>query len=308
MQSELMLYLYRGDVLLQETSCLAAVLEREIYTPYSTMTAKFFASGADYSGITRLSLYHRGNCVYEGLADSVRRFRRDNRDFVQVTSRSFTSVLVQNEIPGGLHTDMTMAKLMTGFYSFPHVYYEDSPETGYIYVREGTSIWDSIVHFCYKLTGNYPFIYRNTVRMSEPDTVQEIHLTDAQVLEYGTEQDTTKLISHFHMADIAGTEDAYSLENPTASEAGIVRHKYLALDQQYLYSPQQALVFRSLFSQRGCTAKYVTYSGFLREYLCDRVTYGTFLQNAKICRVRMVCNGMGIRTTLWAYQDGFNQE
>ncbi len=305
MYPEFMLHLQCGEDYVQEVQCLAVSLEREVYTPYASMTATFLSEGEDYGNVTGISLYHRGNHVYQGIADSVRQYRRDNRVFVQVTSRSYTSVLAQNEIPGGLHTEMTMQKLMTGFYQFPKIYYEDYAGTGYIYVREGTSLWDSIVHFCYKLTGNYPYIYMNTVRLTQADTQKEIVLEEGQVLEYGTMQDTTKLVSRYHMEDINGTQGVYQLENPAAAEAEIVRNKQIALDMQYLYEPEKALEFRCQFSRRGSRAKYVEYSGFSREQLCDRVTFGDFLQNAVICRIRMTFGTSGITTRLWAYDDGF---
>lgn len=125
------------------------------------------------------------------------------------------------------------------------------------------------------------------------------------MVEYGTLLDTTKLVSHFHMADLNGNYDAYQLENTAATAAEIVRHRQLGFDEQYLSDPAQALLFRSLYSQRGCRAKYVEHVGFANEHVCDRVTYGSFLQGAVITRVRMTFSEQGVRTRLWAYDDGF---
>lgn len=305
MTNHFMLRLYAGENYFFETQCLAVTLEREAYTPYARMTAVFLSEGADYGRVTSIALYHRGGPVYQGIMDNVRQYRKDGRVFVKVQSRSFTSVLAQNEIVPGLHTNMTMQKLMTGFYRFPNVYYEDYAGSGYIYVDDGASMWDSIVNFGYKLTGNYPYIHSNTVRLTPHANPKEIILDKGQVLETGIEQDNTRLVSMYHMADITGNYDTYQLSNPLAEEAEIVRHKQIALDQEYLYAPEQALQFRNLVSQRAVRAKYVVYSDFQREELCDRVTFGDFLRDACICRVQMRFTSSGVRTKLWAYDDGF---
>ncbi len=306
MTHKFLLRLYAGDAFVTEVQCLSAMLEHEAYTPYAAMAATFLSEGLDYGEITAVSLYYNNVRVYYGIADNVRQYHKNGRIFVQVHSKSFTSVLVQNEIVPGMHYDMTIGKIMTGFYTFPHVLYEDYEGTGYIYVRDGASIWDSIVNFGYKMTGKYPYVRGNTVRITPPDTDgRHVLLKDTDVVEYGTELDTTKLVSHFHMADVTGNYDAYQLEDAQATAAQIVRHRQIAFDEQYLSDPEQALQLRSLYAQRGCRAKYVEHLGFANEQVCDRVTYGSFLKGATITRVRMTFSENGVRTKLWAYDDGF---
>lgn len=299
------LQLHTGNGIAAETECLAVTLEREAYLPYAQMTAVFLSDGKEHSNVTAISLLHEEQEVFFGMTDSVHRYWKNGRAFVRVTSRSFTSVLAQNELVPGMHYDMTMQKLMTGFYSFPHVQYEDYAGTGYIYVKDGSSMWDSIINFCYKLSGRHPFIHGSTVRLTPHPNAKNIVLPSDRVLEYGMEEDTTKLISMYHMADLGGNYDAYQLENPVAAAAQIVRHKQLLLDQQYLSEPENALLFRSLFSQRGCKARYLVYNGFGNEEITDKVSFGEFLTNAMICRVRMSFDGNGVKTKLWAYDDGF---
>lgn len=299
------LRLRAGERIVTEVGCLAASLECEAYTPYAKLTATFLSQGEDYGAVNGIALECDGKQVFFGIADSIRQYRRNGQCFVRVQSRSFTSVLAQNEIVPGLHLNMTVEHLMTGFYTFPNVSYEPYAGSGYIFVKDGSSMWDSVINFAYKLTGHHPFIRGNTVCFTPPDGGVHVELSAARVLEYGVMQDTTRLVSMYHMADASDNYDAYQLENPPAVQADIVRHKQLLLDRQYLSEPEQALQFRCQFSQRGWRSKYVTYSGFEAEQLCDRVSFGTFLQNARICRIRMVLGGSGVRTTLWAYDDGF---
>lgn len=303
--NKMTLTLRSDERMVAETECLAVSLEYEAYTPYARLTAVFLSQGVDYGTVNAVMLSYGHSQVFLGIADSICQYQREGRTFVKVQSRSFTSVLAQNELVPGLHTNMTLEKLLTGFYQFPNVSYEMYEGSGYIYVKDGASMWDSIVNFGYQLTGYYPFIQGNTVRFTPPSEAKQTLLTDMQVLECGIVQDTTKLVSDYHMADINDNYDAYQLTNEPAAQTDIVRHKQLLLDRQYLSEPEEALQFRCKYSQRGWRAKYVTYSGYNMEQLCDRVSYGEFLQDAQICRMRMTFGNKGIRTQLWAYDDGF---
>ncbi len=305
MSEKLTLRLYAGEDFVEELPCLQASLEREAYTPYASMSALFLSEGQDYGEISSAALYYEDEKIYEGIADSVQQYQREGKTFVRVKSRSFTSVLAQNELVPGMHYDMTLEKLMTGFYTFPHVQYENYAGTGYIYVKDGASMWDSTVNFGYKLSGNYPYIRDNMVRLTPHGDTKTTVLTNAQVAEWGELRDTTRMVSMYHMADPEGNYDAYSLENEAATAAHIVRHKQIAMDRQYLAEPEQALIFRNKFSCRGSRARYVSYAGFANEGIRDRVSWGSFLQDAEICRVQMVYSGRGMRTKLWAYDDGF---
>jgi hypothetical protein len=299
------LRLQAGERVIAETACLAAVLENEAYTPYASLTATFLSRGEEIGEIHSVELEYDGTVVFFGIADNVRQYRRNGAVFVHVQSRSFTSVLAQNELVPGLHANLTIDQLLTGFYSFPHVTYQPYSGTGYIYVKDGASMWDSVINYAYKLTGHHPYIRGNRVCLTMPEQCAHVELSPAQVLEWGTTQDTTKFVSTYHMADVSDNYDAYQLENPPAVRAQIVRHKQLLLDKQYLSDPEGALRFRCQFSQRGWRSSYVTYSSYTAEQLCDRVSFGDFMQNACICRIRMVFGSGGIRTTLWTYEDGF---
>ncbi len=305
MSTAFQLRLHTASGYVEEGDCLTLTLEREAYTPYAQLTAGFLAGETELGAVQRVELYWQGTCIFLGIADNVRKYRRGGVWLVQVQAKSYTSVLAQNEIAPGLHADLTMASLMTGFYQFPYVTYEEYAGSGYIYASEGTTMWDSIVSFCYKLSGRYPYIYGNMVRLTPHANPQVTAPAAAQVLEYGSMTDTTKLVRMYHMEDMQGNPDVYALENAAAAEAELVRHRQIAMDREFLYDPEAALRFRNAFSQRGCRGHYVEYAGFANEQICDRVTFGTELAEAVICRVRMQLDGRGLRTKLWAYEDGF---
>ncbi len=295
-----------GGVTVEAGECLSLTLEREIYTPYETLQGVFLADAdTDYSGVVSIELQWLGQSIFTGLADHVEKFRRNGVWFLRVQSRTFTSLLTQNELEPGLHTNLTLQSLVSGFYTLPHVTVEQNPASGYIFVKDGTSLWDSVVTFVYKVSRRYPFVDNNMVRMTF-DAEPRIHVpVTKRITETGTVTDTTRLVSHYHMEDIEGTPDAYTEENTAATAMQIVRHKQIPFDRQFLSNPQSALTFRNLYSCRGYRAKYVTYHGFANEKLGEKIRCGQFLQDATICRVRMTFSAQGLRTTVWAYEDGF---
>ena len=285
--------------------CLSLVLEREIYTPYDTVSGVFLADAeTDYSDAVYVELSWLGESIFIGLADRVEKYQRGGGWFLQVQSRTFTSLLTQNELEPGLHANQTLHSLIHDFYTLPFVTAEEHPATGYIFVREKTSLWDSVATFVFRNTGRYPYVQNNFVRFTleeEPDTYAP---PKSRVVQAGDLVDTTRLISHYHMEDIEGNPNAYEQENPAAQHALIVRHKQIPFDRQFLSNPMLALSYRNRFSCRGTRAQYVTYAGFANEQLGDRVQYGEAMRG-RICRVRMTFSGQGYRTTLWKYEDGF---
>lgn len=295
-----------GETYLDLDECLSLTLEREIYTPYDALTAVFLAQAdADYSAASQIELYFGTVCIFLGIADNVTKMQRGGVTLLSVKSRTFTSLLTQNELEPGLHSNLTLQTLVSGFYTLPHITAEANTQSGYVYVRERTSLWDSVASFVYKISGRYPYVRGNEVRFSlEAQPVVHVP-SSAQVVETGITTDTTRLISHYHMADIDGNPNAYEAENAAARYAQIVRHKQIPFDRQFLSNPQSALTYRNLFSCRGDRARYVTYAGFANEQSGECVSYGQHLQAQTICRVRLTYSTQGLRTTLWAYEDGY---
>ncbi len=301
----LMLRLYAGTEFVDENVCLSVVLETEAYTPYVTVRAQLLSKGLDYGEITDVALYHCGSRIFIGMPDKIERVQRDGTEFVTVSARSYTWVLAQNEFAPGLHPDMTLASVMEGVYQFPGVLYENYDGVGYLYVKEGASVWDCAVNFAYKLTGHYPYIQNNTVRVTLDAEETPVVLPESRVLASGKFLDTSRLVSHFHMEDGEGNYGAYELVNTDAVHAGIIRHKQLLLDRQYLSEPMQALEFRRKFSMRAWKGKFITISGFTNRCVGNRMTCGSLVENAAVTRMRMEFSQKGLQTTYWFYEDGF---
>ena len=67
---------------------------------------------------------------------------------VQISSRGLTAMLLQNQLEPGLHTAMSLDRLMQEFVSFPkEITWESSTDTSnYLFVKENTSLWDGEPH------------------------------------------------------------------------------------------------------------------------------------------------------------------
>lgn len=297
--------LFYGDACYQYAECIAFSLEREAYTPYDEITATFLANNELSQNISRISIFLNDTQIFLGLVDSIQLYAKNHVRFLKIHSKSFTSLLTQNELASGLHSNLTIQNLIEDYYTFPYITYDNFSETGYIYVKAGNTMWDGVVSFGYKLTGHYPYVVQNHICLSRPQNSCLTEFDKKQVLEYGTSQDYSKFVSHYHMKDILDNADAYQQENSVAVSAEIVRHKRIEFDNSFRHAPEMALTFRNLYSRRGCRAKYLVYNGFGNEQIGHQITLQDFLQNQTVCHVRTTFGTQGFRTKLWCYQDGF---
>ncbi len=305
MNPRLMVRLYAGEAFTDEKHCLSTLMVNEAYTPYVRLSAQFAASEEDYGEITEVAFYYQGSRVFLGMLESLTVSERDGARILTVTARSFTWVLTQNQFVPGMHYNMTLQQIMEGVYQFPGVQYENYEGEGYLYVNHGASVWDSVVNFGYRLTGHYPYIQGNTVRITVDENAQHHEFTDSDVLETGEKQDNSRLVSHFHMADLEGNYETYSLTNEAAVTAGIIRHRQLKMDQQFLSEPMKALEYRSQFCMRGCRERYMICRGFYNAPVGTRISYGDWMINAVVCRCELHFGQDGLYTKYSVYDDGF---
>ncbi|MDE5884815.1 MAG: hypothetical protein K2H29_07065 [Oscillospiraceae bacterium] len=305
------LYALDPDTDYQEfQDCIAFTLEREIYTPFDTVTATLPAEEISFREISRISVLLDETEIFLGLVDSIRFSFRNQKQFLKIRSKSFTSLLTQNELPSGLHSNLTIQDLIKNFYQFPYITCEDFPDSGYLFVKSGNTMWDGVVSFCYKLTGHYPYVTENHIHLLKPSKNPEnnpiTEFSPGEVLEYGTLQDCSRMISHYHMSDMLNdTPDAFMQENSLASGLKIVRHKHIDFDNSFRHAPDLALAYRNSYSNRGFRADYLVYNGFYNLQLGNQIQFGDIIPAQILCKVHAVYSPQGFRTELTCYQDGF---
>jgi len=279
---------------------------KDIYLPYTELRAAFQVSDDVKGDWCEISLLIDGKTLHHGLVDTLDCYIMNGERICSLTSKSFTSLLIRNQIELGMYPNVSLNTLMSGFYSIPNVTHENSSDTGnYIYIRKNATMWDGIVNLAYKLKGTHPYIRgTNEVRISYVQSPEDFSFSDGEIVRSGVRYDNTRLTSGFHMQNIAGQYGDFDLTDYEVIGNKIVRNKYFDLDRQFLYNPQEALQFRQKFDRRGWRQQYCRYSGYRGEDLTDMFSFTGF-NGRRITYVSVTGNQNGIFTELAGYEDGF---
>lgn len=279
---------------------------KEAYTPYSYFSVMFDADDMpdDEWMYARFNVnYHN---ISQGVVDTLKIVKENGKRTGYVTARSYTSLLLENQLPPGMYSHLSINNLVDNYLGIPNITHEDNSDESYIFVKKGSSMWDGVVNLSYKLTGRYPYIRsENMIMISNPENPMALSFNDDAILSIGSELDTRRLVSSFHMADIEGNYGKYDLTNQEAAARDIVRNRYFDLDRRFLYDPLQGCQFRDAIANRIFKRKFFTYSGYMGEDLGDLVTFGD-VEDGRISAVRITGNISGIITELSVYEDSFN--
>ena len=288
-----------------EENILSFTFTKEAYTPYTSLSAKLLASAETFTNASEILLYVGNKLVHHGLADSIVSTYSESADTVSISSRGFTSLLVQNQTEPGLKTNMTINRLMDSFYTFPYVTHENSSETSYIFVKNNSTMWEGIVNLAYKLYGTYPYIRdTNHIRVTCEEYPLHFRYDSSSLLSTGNSLKCRNLYSNFHMSDINEEFGQYELADSDVIQRNIVRHKFFELDMQFLYDPQQALVYMDKWCSRGEKRIFCTYSGYNGEDLYDTVSFGS-ISAERIAKIKISGDSSGVVTEISVYRDGF---
>lgn len=277
---------------------------KERYTPYSSLDATAVCGGSDsVSDVREVRLEIGGTAVHSGILDNMTMSERGGVKKIRVTSRGFSSMLSQNELEPGLLAGITLNSLMSEKMVVPNVTWQSSADSvRYIYVKEHDSQWSAIVSLGLTLNGQYPYIGgTNEVRLTQRSAAV---IVPQNVYETGVTEDCSKMASHYHMKDVNG-EYTYNYTDGYAESRGIIRHKYVNFDRQFLALADFGLQYRLNFSGRGCRSRYMRYLGWRGEEIRSMVRFpdGTA---AEISVVEISGNAKkGIFTTVGCYYDRY---
>lgn len=284
---------------------LSFSFRKDTYQSYTSFSAKFYGDIPAPENVSEILFGIDDRVIHHGLADNISVTTSVGGSLVSVSSRSFTSLLIQNQIETGLKTNISINDLMNSFYILPYVTHEDSSEKSYIYVKGNSNMWDGIVNLTYKIHGTYPYIRgTNYIRMTAVENPSSFEYPDSQIISRGIATAEKKLMSDFHMSNLSGDFGEFELSDNDVISHNIVRHRFFELDRQFLYSPQQALEYRSKYASRGRRKIFCTYSGYNGEDLSDLATFGT-VQNGRIGSLTVSGSSSGIITEIGIYMDKF---
>lgn len=294
---------------------------KERYTPYTSLDITALCgslpANADFREV-RLEI--GGETVHRGIMDSMTATQSGGAVKLRIASRGFTSMLSQNELEPGTLTLISLNKLMTkkmtasddsddsdnsDKWTESGVSWEDSSETArYIYVKEHDSQWTAIVILGLTLNELYPYIGgANEVRFTPKGTV----FTPQNVFETGRGGEYSKMASHYHMKDV-NDKYSYNYTDGYAKARGIIRHKYVPFDKQFISLTDMGLRYKLKFSERGCQSRFMRYLGWCGEDLTDKVVFpdGTA---AEVSRLEICGNAKkGIFTKVSCYYDGYDNK
>ncbi|MCM1330056.1 MAG: hypothetical protein NC253_11525 [Ruminococcus sp.] len=245
---------------------------KERYTPYSSLDVTAVCGKADdISDVREVRLEIDGKAVHSGILDNMSVTESGGVKRLRITSRGFSSMLSQNELEPGLLAGITLNKLMSESMVVPNVTWENSADTvRYIYVKEHDSQWSAIVSLGLTLNGQYPYIGgTNEVRLTKKSA--EIFVPK-NVYEVGGGEDYSKMASYYHMKDVNG-DYSYNYTDGYAEGRGIVRHKYVNFDRQFLSLADFGLQYRLNFSRRGCKSRFIRYLGWCGEEVRSTVKF-----------------------------------
>lgn len=273
------------------------VFRKDIFQPCTEFNAVFYTS-ADTDGVCEIRFYSEGKLLHSGIADTVIRKTEQGGTRVKVSSRGYTSLLAENQLEPDLYTDISIDDLFENYICLPNITHESSTVKSYIYVKKGSSMWDSAVNLAYKITQRHPYIRgadRFMINMPHDSVHRSYSLNDA--VSCGRKTDTRRMASHFSMADINDEYGTFLVTENKALERGIIRRRYFELDRRFLYSPIKACEFRAMMSEREYEREFFTYKGFNGDDLNDTVSFENIHQK-RVSGLKVYGNRNGIFTEI----------
>ena len=140
---------------LEEIEILSFSFKKNLYTPYTMLTANFIANNSDYLSVCEIILIIDNKTIHHGLIDSFEISEKNGVKTGKIISRGFTSLLLQNQIEPGIKNNISLNSLLDNYYPLNYITHEDNSNTeNYIYVQNRSSMWDGVVTLAYKLGGS----------------------------------------------------------------------------------------------------------------------------------------------------------
>lgn len=286
--------------------CVSFSFVKEAFTPYTRFDGVFYYDSAP-DDMSEIKVSINGKYVHHGIVDSFKVINANGVKKCVVSSRGFTSLLTENQLPPGMYTDMSFNKLFDEYFTLPNITHEDNAVSSYIYVNKGTPMWDGAANLAYKLTGMYPYIRdTNKVMMSMPSNAAYVSYSEEKLVSFGSDISTVRMVSHCNMADINGDYEAFSSVSDEAIARNIIRHRNFELDRRFLNNPESACDFRIMMSLRGYKRRFFTIEGYGGEDINDFIRFGD-MEAQRIKALKITGNKNGVFTEFSVYDELLSQ-
>ena len=284
------------------TDCLRFSLVRERYLPYGELNLTLPAAEIPALPV-RVQFSLSGQLLHDGYVRNAQFVHEKGERCLKLRSRSYTAVLLGNQLVPGMHYNITLQSLMTT-YALPHITYQDEGAVNYIFVKENSSMWNALTAYSYKVSRSYPYIrVPNQLCIVPQSGTDVILLPDTALLSESSGSSAADLISRIEMANLEGEYGSFSADNPEALLREITKVKQISFDRQFIFNPADALNFRIACSHRRLRQKAVQYLGYCGEDIEDLVSCGEL--TARVGKVTVSCDRNGLVTEDVFYYDDF---
>lgn len=289
------------------TDCISFSFEKERYLPYAKAEGKFLITsnpGFSVWQVIKLCLWINGVRRHCGIPDTISLVCGKEGYVLSFSSRGYSLLLSQNEPYPEINSNVTLGSLISKNLSVSEISWEqNTPQVGYIYVKEKSTVWDAVTAYSVKAVGNYPYIRGENKVCITSDGSGETDLSSVNIIEEGSGIKSAQLLSTINMEDING-EYSYTRSDETAAQLGIVRNKYYPLDRQWLYNPDDGLKAKLNYAARGVREVSIVYIGSLGEDIMDKIK-SSILGGRRVHYLKVWGNRQGMFTLLKSYEDAY---
>lgn len=312
MRCRLVIEMKKWGSVVQRTfeGCLGFTFEKDIYMPYTKFSGMFYEDGkADLTAgqVLSVRVFLDDREIHYGMPDKVSIVSCGYGYRIQVDSRGYTLLLLQNEPYPKVNTNVTLKSLCTKNLDCSRISYEDpTPKVNNIYVKEGSNVWEAAVAYCIKANGNYPYIRETNLVSMTMNTAKNVEYADCVITEQTSSADSSMILSDIYMKEL-GDDYPFEAHDRSAADMGIVRSRYYPLDMQWLYDPQAGLQHKLDYSNRSTKVFGMTYEGWKKEDLMDKIYCRGDMLGMRINHIKIVGSRKGVFTTVRAYDDRYGQ-
>ncbi len=290
------------------SDCVSFRFVKERYTPYTYLEGSWLLSSPDCGEIVSAAFVYGQKTLHFGYPCGAEIITQEGKHILKLKSRGYTDALSVNQPTAGIVSNVNLESLATSSVTCPNITYEQqTPEVNYVNYYDGTTIWDAIVCYAIRATGTYPYIRgANQVCVNKPSVPATVAVSPSELISRGHGNDYSRLISSISSADVTGNANVYLASDSDVSERGIIRHKDIIFDREWIMAPEVGLQAKLDYAKRGFVFDSFTVSGYDGQDILDSLTLPDEEYQSEISKLTLTGGkDKPIITEMLCYHDGY---